>query len=193
VRSSRQSHLSDRHADHHRVRARHVPRGGVVNTRRPGRRPGRSEAQSIDDAEHGARIKRAMVRSLDLDPQVWSSFRENTEHARTDSWSIRRLHGSGECRHEDVHAGGAFVVHNLCAQDSDMRHDQRWRERPRFRGLGSPSGHGTGVVHAIVGAATATPALAVTAAHSAASMTGSRQLAAIETLAHESRSWCYQG
>jgi hypothetical protein len=38
-----------------------VPRAGVVNARRPGHRPGRSEAESIDDAEHGASIIGAMV------------------------------------------------------------------------------------------------------------------------------------
>ena len=50
----------------HRVVAETVPRGGVVNARRPGRRPGRSEAKSIDDAEHGASMKVAMVRCLNL-------------------------------------------------------------------------------------------------------------------------------
>jgi hypothetical protein len=38
-----------------------VPRTGVVNARRPGPWPGRSEAESIDDAEHGAGIIRAVV------------------------------------------------------------------------------------------------------------------------------------
>jgi hypothetical protein len=38
-----------------------VPRASVVNARRPGHRPGRSEAESIDDAEHGASIIGAMV------------------------------------------------------------------------------------------------------------------------------------
>jgi hypothetical protein len=43
-----------------------VPRAGVVNARRPGHGPGRSEAESIDDVEHGASIIRAMVARLDL-------------------------------------------------------------------------------------------------------------------------------
>ena len=47
-----------------------VPRAGVVNARRPGRRPGRSEAKSIDDAEHGASMISAMVRCLNLDLQT---------------------------------------------------------------------------------------------------------------------------
>jgi hypothetical protein len=60
IPSSRSFERSD--AEHHRVKARHVPRGGVVNARRPGLRPGRSTAKSIDDVEHGASIKSAMVR-----------------------------------------------------------------------------------------------------------------------------------
>ena len=46
----------------HRASARDAPRGHVVNARRPGLRPGRSGAKSIDDAEHGATINGAMVR-----------------------------------------------------------------------------------------------------------------------------------
>jgi hypothetical protein len=57
---------SDRQLTDHRADAENVPRGGVVNARRPGHRPGRSVAKSIDDAEHGASIKNAMVRRLDL-------------------------------------------------------------------------------------------------------------------------------
>ncbi len=33
--------------------------------------------------------------------------------ARADFCSILRPHCSGESRHEDVHAGGAFVLHNM--------------------------------------------------------------------------------
>jgi hypothetical protein len=43
-----------------------MPSGGIINARRPGRGPGRSAAESIDDAEHGASIENAMVRRLDL-------------------------------------------------------------------------------------------------------------------------------
>jgi len=64
----------------HRAKAQVVPRtgsgvpdarlparwgGGVVNARRPGPVPGRSAAKSIDDAEHGARVKGAMGRHFD--------------------------------------------------------------------------------------------------------------------------------
>ena len=66
LRDSRVNHLrGDRQVADHRVVAENVPRGGVVNARRPGRQPGRSGAESIDDAEHGATIKNAMVRRLD--------------------------------------------------------------------------------------------------------------------------------
>jgi hypothetical protein len=54
----------------HRAIAQVVPRAGVVNARRPGRWPGRSEAKSIDDAEHGASMISAMVRCLNLDLQT---------------------------------------------------------------------------------------------------------------------------
>jgi hypothetical protein len=65
ARFPRQPSSSDRQVADHRVVAEDVPRGGVVNARRPGRRTGRSGAESIDDAEHGASIKNAMVRRVD--------------------------------------------------------------------------------------------------------------------------------
>jgi hypothetical protein len=94
-----------------------------------------------------------------------------------------------------VLAGGAFFRRDLRAErrDSDMRHDQRWRERPRLDGLGSLAGQDTGVVHAIVGSPTATVTPTVTAAQSAASMRCSQQSAAAETLEHHSQSWRDQG
>ena len=52
-----------------------MPRGGVVNARRPGRRPGRSEAESVDDAEHGASIIGAMVVQFDRRPDRVVFFR----------------------------------------------------------------------------------------------------------------------
>ena len=64
--SARPSHQKARH----RAIAQVVPRAGVVNARRPGRRPGRSEAKSIDDAEHGASMISAMVRCLNPDLQT---------------------------------------------------------------------------------------------------------------------------
>jgi hypothetical protein len=52
-----------------------VPRAGVVNARRPGRRPGRSDAESIDDAEHGASIIGAMEVRFTRSPIVVVFFR----------------------------------------------------------------------------------------------------------------------
>lgn len=92
-----------------RAQASSMPEG-------PARRPGRSEAKSIDDAEHGASLKDAMVRRQDLDPRTRCSSRENMRRARTDFCSTRRPHCSGKCGHEDVHVDGAIALHELCAQ-----------------------------------------------------------------------------
>jgi hypothetical protein len=74
LRKSRVNSLFSARPSHqkagHRAIAQVVPRAGVVNARRPGRRPGRSEAKSIDDAEHGASMISAMVRCLNLDLQT---------------------------------------------------------------------------------------------------------------------------
>jgi hypothetical protein len=93
-----------------------VRRGGVVNARRPGQRPGRSEAKSIDGAEHGASIKNAMVRYQDLGPQTWCFLRDTCVHARTISIRFIGRLVPAKSGHEDVHAGGAFVRHKLCAE-----------------------------------------------------------------------------
>jgi hypothetical protein len=171
----------------------HVPRAGVVNARRPGPRPGRSEAKSVDGAEHGASIEGAMVSGANL-PSAWNGFSGKDGHAgrpslRTDDVPV----SPDELAHDHLHAGGAFVRHVLSTHDSDRGHDQRWRERPRRGALGSPSGQDTGVVHASVGSATATPASVATAAQSAASRTRSPQVAATEALGRSSRSWSHQG
>ena len=89
-----------------------VPRAGVVNARRPGRRPGRSEAKSIDDAEHGASIIGAMVVSFDRSPDHDPVFQANCAHARTDSCGTHR-HASGRV---SVRAGGAVLLHELGSQ-----------------------------------------------------------------------------
>ena len=59
----------------------------------------------------------AMVRCLDLDPQN-VTFLPGTQCDAHEPISVRfvgRIR-SGESRHEHVHAGGAFVLHDLCAQ-----------------------------------------------------------------------------
>jgi len=61
-----------------------VPRASVVNARRPGPRPGRSEAESIDDAEHGAIINDAMVVPFDVAIGIALVLLENFARARTD-------------------------------------------------------------------------------------------------------------
>jgi hypothetical protein len=104
-----------------------------------------------------------------------------------------RLGSMKETRPRDRQAGATFPPAEHAAQTRDTQHDQRWRERPRLDGLGSPARQDTGVVHAIVGSATATWALVVTAAESAASMVCLRQVAARETLEGGSQSWSYQG
>src|SRR6516165_7012759 len=58
------------------------------------------------------------------------------------------------------------------SESGEVRHDQRWRERPRLDGLGSLAGQDTGVVHAIVGSSTAILTPTVTAAQSAAAVAG---------------------
>ena len=77
--------------------------------------------------------------------------------------------------------------------DSDTRHDQRWRERPRQGALGSGAGHDSGVVHAIVGAVTSARALLDEAAHSAASWSWTRQRTLLQAVACGSRSWATRG
>jgi hypothetical protein len=61
-----------------------VPRAGRVNARRPGHRPGRSAAESIDEAEHGASIIGAMVVRLDSISNPDHVLQENGACARID-------------------------------------------------------------------------------------------------------------
>jgi hypothetical protein len=103
-----------------------------------------------------------------------------------------RLGSVKETRSRHRPAGATFPPDEPAAQTRDMRHDQRWRERPRLGGLGSPATQETGVVHAIVGSATETWALGVTAAQSAASMCARGKLLRPSRL-HDSPSWRYQG
>jgi hypothetical protein len=148
----------------HRTIAQVVPRAGVVNARRPGRRPGRSEAKSIDEAEHGASLKCAMVASGIWIRKRWRSFRETLGRARahflydSSAASSLRIWTRTPARAQRVCCGRPMRA------DSDIRHDQRWRERPRLDGLGSLARQDSGVVHAIVGSPTATPTPTMTAA-----------------------------
>jgi hypothetical protein len=122
--------------------------------------------------------------------------RSSGKRGHTSGPDLRADHGlrcPGEPGHDHVNAGGAFVRHVVTTHHDENGHDQRWRERPRRGALGPPAGQDTGVVHASVGSATATPASAATAAESAASRTRSPQVAAIEALERRSRSWSHQG
>ena len=95
--------------------------------------------------------------------------------------------------HEHGHAGGAILLHGSGRADSDTRHDQRWRERPRQGALGSGAGHDSGVVHAIVRAVTSARALLDEAAESAASSSCARQRTPLQAFACGSRSSATRG
>lgn len=93
-----------------------MSRAGVVNARRPGHRPGRSEAESIDDAEPGASIIIAMVVQFNLAAELASVLPQNEVHTRTDSCGRRRrilTVGSGRA---NVYAGDAILLHELGTQ-----------------------------------------------------------------------------
>ena len=90
-------------------------------------------------------------------------------------------------RHEHRQAGGAFRPDELAHRQRQTSTANDGVNDPVSTGLGPPSGQDTGVVHAIVGSATATLAPVATAAQSAASVTCSRQVAALQALAQRSR------
>jgi len=107
--------------------------------------------------------------------------------------AIHRLICSAKSGHEYMHTCGALIRHRSVRSDMDLRHGHRWRERPRLGGLGSLVGQDSGVVHAIVRAATPTPAPALTAAQSAASRARSHEVAARAVVAGSSPSYAHQG
>lgn len=169
-----------------------MPRAGIVNARRPGQRPGRSEAESIDDAAHGATIIHAMV--------AWpnSSARLNP--------APRGIGHVGEPIATRVPGPLLSCIHaRTCARgrrdspardgraDTDARHNQRWRERPREGALGSGPRHDGGVVHAIVGAMTSARALLDEAADGAASWSQRPQRMSLQAFACSSCSWPTRG
>jgi hypothetical protein len=83
---------------------------------RPGHWPGRSEAESIDDAELGASIIRAMVAWPDS--SAWSNPvpPDNRTRSRTDCDASRRPTSVLASMHEHAHAGDAILLHGLGAQ-----------------------------------------------------------------------------
>jgi hypothetical protein len=145
-----------------------VPRAGVVNARRPGHRPGRSEAESIDDAEHGASIIDAMVVPLGLATEPACVLREKRGSCANRSWQNTAAHFCGRIWPRNVHTGGA-ILHELGSQTATRDKTNDGVNDPRQGTLGSGAGHGSGVVHAIVGAVTSTRASSGEPAQSAAS------------------------
>jgi hypothetical protein len=89
-----------------------VPRGDVVNARRPGHRPGRSEAESIDDVEHGTSILGAMVVRFDSRTDRGHVLRASRAYARTDFCRSYLV----SCWHGTRHAGGAILLHRSGTQ-----------------------------------------------------------------------------
>jgi hypothetical protein len=65
--------------------------------------------------------------------------------------ALRATTGNALCisGHEVVHAGGAFVLHNLRAQTATCGTTNDGVNHPSLDGLGSVAGQDTGVVHAI--------------------------------------------
>ena len=81
-----------------------------------------------------------------------------------------------------MHAGGAFVLHDLCAQTLTCGTTNDGVNDPVSAAWGHLLGRTAGSFHAIVGSATAKPTEVTTAAQSAASMSGSQQVAAKKRL-----------
>ena len=93
-----------------------MPRAGVVNARRPGHGPGRSEAESIDDAEHGASIIDAMVVPLELATEPACVLWEKRGSCANRSWRNTAAHFCGRIWPRNVHTGGAILLHELGSQ-----------------------------------------------------------------------------
>lgn len=161
-----------------------VPRAGLVNARRPGHGPGRSAAKSIDEAEHGASIIRAMVARLDQCAERGRVLQGRRACARTDCCG-RQRHTSGRVH---VHADGAMLPAELGMQTATRATASDGVNDPRQGTLGSGAGHGSGVVHAIVPAVTSARTSSGESAQNAASSSGARQGTPRQAVACGSRS-----
>ncbi len=146
-----------------------VPRAGVVNARRPGHGPGRSEAESVDDPEHGASITSAMVVPFDVAVELSSAVPQDGLPLRTYSCQAGPHTSAVRCGRATVPAAGAILLHELGAEAATSGTTNDGVNDPRQGSLGSGAGHGGGVVHAIVGVVTSARALLFEAAESAAS------------------------
>jgi hypothetical protein len=156
---------------------------------------GRVEAQrrALTTPSTAPASKTRWCRAPKLTRQRRRSSGKDGNAGRPDRRPDHTLLSPDKLAHAHVLAGGAFVQHVLSTHGSDKGHDQRWRERPRRDALGPPAGQDTGVVHASVGSATATPAAVATAAQSAAAPTRAHEVAAAQALERGSRSWSHQG
>jgi hypothetical protein len=92
----------------HRARAKTVPRAAVVNAGRPGLRPGRSAAKSIDDGEHGTRLTDAMLERLDTRAELGRALRAKSSRVWTDTRANFWSRFSRRLPHRTRHAGGAL-------------------------------------------------------------------------------------
>lgn len=165
-----------------------MPRAGAVNARRPGHWPGRSEAESIDDAEHGASIICAMVARLDLRARPARVLPKNQVAARNPSLRTAQTHVCAQVLAMKGPCGRRGFPAQTGHADSDTGYGQRWRERPRQGTLRSGGGHGSGVVHAIVPAVTSAWTSSGESAQSAASLSSARQLTPRQAVGCGSRS-----
>lgn len=140
----------------------------------PGHRPGRREAESIDDGEHGASIIDAMVDRRDVVPSRDATARQQLgltvgTQAAPFACTIRtHLKRRGTPAPDGVND-------------------------PLPRPMGSAAGHSGGVVHAIVSVATTAAAGIHEAADSAASPRHPCQLSRHQAFAWVSRSWSTEG
>lgn len=128
----------------HRVRATTVPRGGVVNARRPGHRPGRSGAQTMDDGEHGTRLTDAML----VGPLLCAQRGVHAAHVDANLGPLAVFRRASclrtiEAQYRARGRRGSSGQSRSHVGDTDTH--QRWRERPRRgQGQGHPRGTAPG-------------------------------------------------
>ena len=79
----------------------------------PAQRPGRSEAESIDDTEHGTSIIGAMVARLDLVTELACVLPAERRSVREPIFAERMAHASDRV---NVHTGDAVLLHELGSQ-----------------------------------------------------------------------------
>jgi len=113
-----------------------VPRTGVVNARRPGPVPGRSGAKSIDDAEHGARLRCAMGGTRSMRARGTVSPTKLAIVLANMRGDLSGVMSGGTGPRTRARGRRVLPAQTDCT-DSDTRHGRRWRERPRLQGPGA--------------------------------------------------------